>query len=1111
MIKTIAHLADIHIRKTPTRNAEYQEVFDKLIASLQQQKPDRIALVGDLVNDYLDLQGEQLIMAHKFLNELAAIAPVRITRGNHDFRRNNMKRVDSIKAIVETLNNPNVVYYDSTGFFDDENVTWVVWHHGDPKNNPWKTREGKRVIKDRVINARIYIDLFHDPITGCRSATDFEMKSSSYYKISDFKGDFSFFGDIHRLQYLDKDRKKAYCSSLIPQSVDEGDDAFHGYLLWDVLNLKQITAEIEIPNNYSFKNIRLTPYTDFDDLDIEIDNPTDFMKVRLIWATLPQTRNNENERKVVAYFKSITGVMSVSHKNEYLENDKVELNESVTLENVSDEAVQQEIFREYLDKIGAEESVINDVLALDVEILKEIEIEDNASIEWGIVKFGATNFMSYGELNIDWRDMEGLFQITGRNTAGKTTIMKIITYLLYNKTLETETRKKYGDSRFVNNRNGATFCEAYMVMEANGEYFGIKRKTVIEKKRDGTLNGAPTTLNYYLLTAPDDEMTEDNLIEKLDEDRRVQTQKLITSVIGNYDNFMRVVMTTSDTLNNILSSDMADFIDAILLDSGLDIFDKKLAGYKTYEKRVNAISRITCNVEATLAQNTTLAEETNTLTEEIEKIEMVKLPATQGSISKGRVYIETLTKKLFKIDPEIYNLNVDDTKEDIGIHNQKIDEHRARVRVVEDSMKPLLETYDEKRLNDLLEKKEEHKQVVHDKKTLIWEDKQHKAECEHQIELLNGKIFILKRDGKAKREEVLELKDSKICPTCGQQVDANHQEHINEKIEKIRVEMYGFKDEIEKHEAEILASWKPAIESCVTNTVTINEEIVKLDLEMEDVLVNIGELTNQKNDVEKRKELQTELNQLPTLIQNEELKISILQQKIDSHINMLEQITKNQKIEKGIVAAKERVVILEGEESEYKEDIFIRKTAIGEKGQKIKNNNTLISEFEQQEYRDMVMGLYKKCVHRDGIPRELLSNYIIPKINVALQDILGVADFMVWLDQDDLRPKLVYHSRPQAIIDCIGGSGKERTFSALPIKMALNQINVKAKPTIFLLDETMGKLDEEGSVEEFIEMLQIIKTKVKKLLVIEHKYEINPDYLITVQLDDDGISSAELV
>ena len=71
--------------------------------------------------------------------------------------------------------------------------------------------------------------------------------------------------------------------------------------------------------------------------------------------------------------------------------------------------------------------------------------------------------------------------------------MKILTYILYNKSLETETRKKYGDSRFVNNRNDAKFCEAYMVMEANGEYFGIKRKTELQRKRDGTLNGAPTT------------------------------------------------------------------------------------------------------------------------------------------------------------------------------------------------------------------------------------------------------------------------------------------------------------------------------------------------------------------------------------------------------------------------------------------------------------------------------------------------------------------------------------------------------------------------------------------------------------------------------------------
>jgi DNA repair exonuclease SbcCD nuclease subunit len=92
MINKICHIADIHIRKTPTRNDEYEKVFENLIESLKKERPDRIVIVGDLVHDYLDLQGEQLIMAHNLLNELSKIAPVRITRGNHDCRKKNLKR-----------------------------------------------------------------------------------------------------------------------------------------------------------------------------------------------------------------------------------------------------------------------------------------------------------------------------------------------------------------------------------------------------------------------------------------------------------------------------------------------------------------------------------------------------------------------------------------------------------------------------------------------------------------------------------------------------------------------------------------------------------------------------------------------------------------------------------------------------------------------------------------------------------------------------------------------------------------------------------------------------------------------------------------------------------
>jgi DNA repair exonuclease SbcCD ATPase subunit len=1106
MVKTIAQIADIHVRKTPTRNEEYQFVFNNLLKSLQQTKPDRIVIVGDLVHDYLDLQGEQLIMAHELLNDLSKIAPVRITRGNHDCRKKSLKRVDSVKAIVETLDNPNVIYYDKTSVYNDDNILWAVWHHGDPKNNPWKHKGAKDAIEAlKSGGGFISIDLFHDPVNGCKSTTNFEMKSKSYYKLTDFKGDFSFFGDIHKMQYLDKTHTKAYCGSLIAQDITEGDDNFHGYLLWNIEN--KSVQEISIESEYSFKNIRINQFIDFDDLDFEIPNPTKYMKVRFIWGTLPQGRIKESERKVIEHIKSKYKNLAISHKNEFLESEKIDVNEHITLENIADKAVQHEIFKQYLEKIGTPQQVIDDIIALDEEILSLIDLSEDQSIEWNVIKFGGKNFMSYEELEIDWRNMDGLFQITGINTAGKTTIMKLISYILFGKALETETRMKYGDLRFVNNRNGANYCDAYLVVEANGEYYGIKKKTEITKTKSGEINGAPTTLSYYVLSNPDEEMDDNTVLEKLDEDRRKKTQKIIDAIIGNYDNFMRIVMTTSDTLNRILSNDMAIFIDSLLFDSGLDIFDKKLNGYKIYEKRVNEKSRVTCNVETTTEQNALLTQEITTIEGEINEIETVNLPDILKRIQTGRQYVETLTKKLFKIDPEIYNLNVEDTKETITTHNNTISAHKARKAVIEESIKPLKETYDSERLTLLLEKKEFHKTAEYNKKVNIKSLEQIVRDEEHAIEIINGDVFRLKAEGAKLKKEIIDLKNSKVCSQCGQVINKKeHQDHIANTVKIKEDEMFPIADKIKVKETTDKKAHQDIIDTKNIEIIEIKKSIQDSGLEMEGVLKEIGTLTNDKNDVEKRKELQTELDQIPTKIQNEELKITLLQQKIDNYDNSLLQIEENQKIEKGITAAKLKIIELETEEAEERENVLIKKTSVGEKQIKIKNNETLVAEFKVQEYRDRVMGLYKKCVHRDGIPRQMLANYILPKINLTLADILSVATFKVWLDQEDLRPKLAYNNRPNAVIDCISASGKERTFSSVVMKFALNQINVKAKPTIFLLDEVMGKLSEE-SVEEFIEILQLIKRGMKKVLVIEHNVEINPDYLINVQLDENGISS----
>ena len=1108
MIEKIAHLADIHIRKIPTRHKEYEKVFQNLFKSLKEEKPDRIVIVGDLGHDYLDLGPEQLVLAKKFLKGLSDIAPVKITRGNHDFRKKNTKRLDAIAAIVDQLDG-DIEYYNETGFYQDDNICWAVWHHGVKNNNPWKKKEGKKILtyKDHQ-NEYTYIDLFHDPIYNSKSTTGFDLKNKSYYKLKDFKGDYSFFGDIHLKQYF-SNKTKAYCGTLIAQDFSEGDDQFHGYLIWNIKNGD--VKEIQVHNDYSFKNIKLTPFTDFNDLDFDIDEPTKYMRIRVIWATLPSARNKENERKVTDYIKEYSfkeNIISISHKNDFVEDDTIEVDEDVTVDDITNQEVQHNIFREYLNKIGHNEELIEDIIELDNDITKKISIDENTHIEWSIVKFGGENFMSYEKVDINWENMDGLYQITGINTAGKTTILKLLSYVLFGKTLETKIRKKHGDSRFVNDKNGADYCNGYVILEANGEYFGIKRKTDIEKKKNGEITGAPTKVWYYTLSSSNDELNEENSIDTLTEDDKVKTQKKIEEIIGSYDNFIRIVMTTSDTLNKILSNDKAVFVDSLLSDSGLDIFDKKLDAIKEYQKEINKKSRINCNIEATNNENKKLNNEIQVLENEINEIEINKIPDTQDRIKKGEEYIEKLTKKLYKIDPEIANLDVKSTEDNIQIHETAINDLKKRENTINNSISTLKESFNEERLEELTEKRDKHKENEYNLKLKIKELQRKIADEEHNIEIINGKIHIAKQNGQKIKKEITELKESKICPTCGQPLTKNHQHNIDEKIKSKENEMYDIADEIKNYQKEIDEIHKPQINSYNTEIESVNDEINNKSLQMEEILNEIGELTNDKNEVERRKELIQELEQIPTKIENEELKKSALEKKVEEYHNSLSQIEENKKIQRGIDAAKARINILREEESDYNETVIVKKNEIATKTQKINDNEQLIADFKVQEYQDKIIDTYKKCVHRDGIPRQLLSNYIIPKINKELENILSIAPFKVWLDIDELRPKLAYYSTPNSVIDAISASGKERTFASVVLKLALNEINVKSKPTIFLLDEVMGKLDNEGSVEEFIEILQIIKSKCKKFLIIEHTHEVNPNYLISVTRDDRGVSTA---
>jgi len=310
-------------------------------------------------------------------------------------------------------------------------------------------------------------------------------------------------------------------------------------------------------------------------------------------------------------------------------------------------------------------------------------------------------------------------------------------------------------------------------------------------------------------------------------------------------------MTTSDTLNNILSNDMADFIDSLLYDCGLDIFDKKGESYKLYLKKVNEKPRVFCDIDATKNANNVLLLEIKDHEDNIEDITNNKLLDNSLRIEKGHEYIDSLRKKMFKIDDEIYSLNIDDVNIKINEGRRVINELNSKINQLNNTLSTLKQSYDVDRYNELIGRRDEHKNIVYEYRLSIKNIERQIQEIEHKIEIIRGNIFQLKKEKSRLEQEIVELTNSKICPSCGQPKTKEHIGHVNEVIVKKNNEINDILEKIVVFENNDIGIHNNTITEYRNKIVTINKSIDDSNIQMENVLSEIGKLTNDKNDVEK--------------------------------------------------------------------------------------------------------------------------------------------------------------------------------------------------------------------------------------------------------------------
>jgi DNA repair exonuclease SbcCD ATPase subunit/predicted MPP superfamily phosphohydrolase len=481
----IIHISDIHIPINLHRKRynEYLSVFAELyktIRELGDLDKSVITITGDLLHTKLKIEAETLELARDFLYNLSQLTHTIVIIGNHDFAENNKERADTLSAIADRLP-VHVLKY--TGVYQFGNMAFVF-------NSLFDNKFIRR--SDLHINMPVYA-LFHGTVVGSKADNGTDLKQSlikQYPSINDFSGyDAVLLGHIHKRQILLQNI--AYAGSLIQQNYGETPEG-HGLLRWNT-NSHTFQA-IDIFNKYIHLNIHVTngilSFTDKELLEKYGPDHILLLKCHHTDTTAEQlsilqnTLQNSCSIEEFILSRPIGKSFKVddSRGSGQIDLPVRSLDTDITL--ISEHAKH-----------------VNELIDLHKKYY--VPSEQHCGY-WCPVKLTWKNIGIYGNNHSNIIDFtRGIISINAPNTNGKTTIITILLYVLYDKVSRSSNRRplilnKYSNNGYISlefTHNGSLYTiEKHITKDKDSE----KCKINIKSANDNSLNceSSTKTLEY---------------------------------------------------------------------------------------------------------------------------------------------------------------------------------------------------------------------------------------------------------------------------------------------------------------------------------------------------------------------------------------------------------------------------------------------------------------------------------------------------------------------------------------------------------------------------------------------------------------------------------------
>jgi len=1061
-IKTIAHLADIHIRKLH-RFVEYRDVFDRLYKKLKQLKPDLIYIGGDVVHGKLDTSPEETRLVADFFLGLADICDLLIIPGNHDCNLNNKSREDVLSPIVDLVQqiNPKIHYWKKSGVYDLGGCKFGLLSVFDitPDGKP----NTKNLPRAKDIDGDHKIAVFHGGVGRFEVDTGLWM-SDDNVNANDFDGyDMVLLGDIHKRQFIDDNERIAYPGSLIQQNFAEAPE--HGFLLWDVDARK--SEFIQIKNDYGFKTIRVE--------DGEIKSKMNFVpkygNIKIKYKNTPIDKLRLIELNLRQKYQDIKQV--VMEKMDSIEGKMNESKTKISIEDIHDLGVQNNLIKKVLT---SENSNIDDKTLKRVYDINELtnsaigmKNDLPRNVDWKLKYIEFDNMFSYGKKNkIDFTKLDGIVGVVAPNHSGKSALIDIIAYTIFDICSRTNRAIE------VLNNKSRQF-EVKLSLEVNGVDYIIHRIGTLKettKRATGEVRRlCPVSVKFY--TEENGELIDLSGAARSNSQYGSGTNEEIRKILGTFDDFILTSLSLQNNGQNFIDKKQAERKKILSQFMGIDLFDKlfdiakrDVADERAYLKKIKD-KNVFGQLSELQKQLQSYEEQKEKLDKEVQpfEIEINELEQQINNLQSKRKYVPSGVDEVDE--------SVEIEKEEELERQQQIleseEEYREEIRPLYNDIYNKIKEFDEETLEHNYEKYKESKEYL--------------SKVQNDIKLNKSKT----EQWKKSLEEVKEHEFDEDCEYCVK----NSAWHID-KIKSLTFEIEQNDKKLEKlltdksHREKDIESFGD-IEKQRAKYQGLKEDLKQVEGDAYKTQAKIKELESNVLSLEKDLEKIYEQNKL-----YEEYQSALeFNDKIDDKIKTLEMTLDKSKSSYDIVVDGIRTI---------ENHILVNQT-------NKQNLDNEIKDLVDAEQKVSDYELYLKLVSNDGIP-QLIINDALPIIENEVNTVLDhmMAGFQLGITNEDKNINLYIRYDDQEWPLSLS-SGMEKFVSSLALRVGLINVSNLPSPNFLVIDEGFGTLDSEN-LSNMKGAFDYLKTNFQSVFIISHLDTIKDfmDYLLPINVENERSS-----